>query len=99
MPISSSKRLQNEVLDMEDLNEDGNTLEDFSLDDFRLDLLRFLEANREALENAPPGLYAVVPPDPQIVKCQPGVLFCLHQRGLEQGRCAQTRTPSRRSSS
>ncbi len=82
------KRLQNEVLDMEDLNEDGITLADFSLDDFRLDLLQFLEANREALENAPPGLYATVPPDPQIVKCQPGVLFCLRQRGQEQGRAA-----------
>jgi hypothetical protein len=78
------KRLQDEVIDLEDLNEEGITLADFSLDDFRLDLLRFLEANREKLETAPPGLYAVVEPDPSLPKCQPGVLFCLRQNGLEE---------------
>jgi len=77
------KKLQEEVLDIEDLNEEGITLSDFSLDDFRLDLLRFLEANREKLETAPAGLYAVVSPDPSIPKCQPGAIFCLRQRNLD----------------
>jgi hypothetical protein len=74
------KRLQNEILDLEDLDEDTISLADFSLADFRLDLLRFLEANREELESSPLGLYAVVPPDPQIPATQPGILFCFRQR-------------------
>ncbi len=74
------KRLQNEILDLEDLDEETLSLADFSLADFRLDLLRFLESNREALESAPLGLYAVVPPDPQLPASQPGILFCFRQR-------------------
>jgi len=78
------KRLQNEILDLEDLNEESISLADFSLADFRMDLLRFLEANREALESSPLGLYAVVPPDPQLPASAPGILFCLRQRGEER---------------
>ena len=36
-------------------------LTDFTLDDFRIELLNFLETNRQRLEDAPFGLYAVVP--------------------------------------
>lgn len=75
------KRLQKEILDLEDLDEEMISLADFSLNDFRLDLLRYLETNRELLESAEPGLYAVVPPDPRIPASQPGILFCFRQRG------------------
>ena len=78
------KRLQHEVLDLEDLDDDVISLADFSLTDFRLDLLRFLEANRDALESSPLGLYAVVKPDPRITAARPGILFCLRQRGDKQ---------------
>lgn len=71
-------RMKAEILDIEDLN-DNVSLTDFTLDDFRMDLLRYLEANREALEAAPPGLYTVVPPHPQFRSIQPGVIFCLKQ--------------------
>ncbi len=74
------KRLQNEIIDLEDLDEDAISLADFSLADFRLDLLRYLEIHREELESSPLGLYAVVPPDPQVPITQPGILFCLRQR-------------------
>ena len=60
------KRLQNEVLDMDELNEGGISLTEFTLDDFRQDLLNYLEANRRLLEDAPLGLYAVAPPDPAL---------------------------------
>ena len=44
------KRLKDEVLDLEDL--DGSvSLTDFSLDEFRLGLLRYLEANRAELSH------------------------------------------------
>jgi len=87
------KRLKDEVLDLEDMNE-SISLTDFTLDDFRVDLLNYLDANREKLENAPMGLYAVVPAlsgahahmresdlfsssQSDIVK--PGVIYCLKQ--------------------
>ena len=78
------KRLQTEILDLEDFSEENISLADFSLADFRMDLLRFLEANRDLLEASPLGLYAIVPPDPQLPVSAPGVLFCLRQRGDER---------------
>lgn len=74
------KRLKDEVLDLDDL-DDSVSLTDFSLDEFRLDLLRYLEVNRVALEEAGEGLYAVVPPKTDLFTSgQPGVIFCLRHR-------------------
>jgi SNF2 family DNA or RNA helicase len=78
------KRLKDEVLDLEDF-DDSISLTDFSLDEFRLDLLRYLEANRNALEESPEGVYAVVPPKSEIPASQPGVLYCLRHRGTSSG--------------
>jgi len=72
-------RLKDEILVLEDLTDDTVSLTDFSLDDFRLDLLRFLEANRALLENAELGLYGFVSSHAEKPTCQPGVLFCLRQ--------------------
>lgn len=69
-------RLRDEILDLEDLSE-SITLSEFTLDDFRIDLANFLEANRQELEDAPLGLYAVVPPHPEYPTVQPGVVYCL----------------------
>jgi len=73
------RRLKDEILDLEDL-DDAVSLTDFSLDEFRLDLLRYLEANRAELEAAGEGLYAVVAPQAEVPPAQPGVLFCLRHR-------------------
>ena len=73
------KRLKDEVLDLEQL-DDSVSLTDFSLDEFRLDLLAYLESRRDEMEQAPLGLYAVVPPKEELfVKAQPGALFCLRR--------------------
>ncbi len=74
------RELQKGTLDLDEIDENGISLADFSLADFRMDLLRFLENNRALLESAELGLFAVVPPDPQLPAAQPGVLFCLRQR-------------------
>ncbi len=73
------KRLKDEVLDLEDL-DDSVSLTDFSLDEFRQDLINFLQAHREELERAPSGLYAVVPPAAHIPMAAPGVIYCLRQK-------------------
>jgi SNF2 family DNA or RNA helicase len=69
-------RLKDEVLDIEDLG-DSISLTEFTLDDFRLELLKYIEANRAALESSPFGLYAVVPPSTDYKVIGPGVIFCL----------------------
>lgn len=87
------KRLQEEVLDLEEMNE-SVSLGEFTLDDFRMDLVRYLEKNKDKLAAAPLGLYAVVPAlngdytemgkyDKTAIEAaafqiiQPGVIFCL----------------------
>jgi superfamily II DNA or RNA helicase len=93
------KKLRDEVLDLEDMNE-SISLTDFTLDDFRIELLNFLENNRKKLEEAPFGLYSVVPSpsgdfanyldvekfsttEKEIIK--PGVVYCLKQKGDTEG--------------
>lgn len=72
------KRLREEVLDLEDFNETV-ALTDFTLDDFRAELSRYIEANRKLLQEAPLGLYGVVPADPRFEVIKPGVIYCLKQ--------------------
>lgn len=93
------KRLREEVLDLEGLDE-AVSLTDFTLDDFRIELLNYISRNKQKLEDSPLGLYAVVPsPDKNsnnidtserfsqnekdIIK--PGVIFCLRQKGETGG--------------
>ena len=76
-------RMKDEILDLEDFDEHV-TLSDFSLNDFRLDLLQFLKSRRKELEAAKPGLYAVVPPVAENPVAGPGVIFCLRHRGRDE---------------
>lgn len=84
-------RMQDEILDMEDL-QDNISLSEFTLDDFRIELMNFLEDNKRKLQDAPLGLYAVVPAPQGDFKhlttyenlsfaaqklIQPGVIYCL----------------------
>ena len=77
-------RLREEVLDLEDFSE-SVALNEFTLDDFRIELTKYIEANRALLENAPLGLYAVVPPHPEHQVIAPGVVYCLRQNGDVKG--------------
>lgn len=77
-------RLKDEVLDIEDLG-DSVSLTEFTLDDFRLELLKYIEANKAALEAAPFGLYTCVPPHPDYKVIGPGVIFCFRLEGQRSG--------------
>lgn len=77
-------RLKDEVLDIEDLG-DSVSLTEFTLDDFRLELLKYIEANKAALEAAPFGLYTCVPPHPEYKVIGPGVIFCFRLEGQSGG--------------
>jgi len=73
-------RLREEVLDLEDFSE-SVTLNEFTLDDFRIELSNYITSNRKLLEDAPLGLYSVVPPHPDHQVISPGVVFCFKQKG------------------
>jgi len=89
------KKLKEEVLDLEDMDETVS-LTDFTLDDFRIELLHFLDINRKRLQDSPLGLYAIVPSpageyaDREFTETEkgiikPGVIFCLKQKENSDG--------------
>lgn len=78
------KRLQKEVLDIEDLDE-NISLTHFTLDDFRIELSNFIQNNKQRLEDCPMGLYAVVPSQHDGGEVSPGVIYCLKQKGDTTG--------------
>jgi Superfamily II DNA/RNA helicases, SNF2 family len=84
--------LRDTVLDLEEMS-DAVTLSDFTLDDFRMDLLRFLNGREGQLENAPPGLYAVVPAA-RAADIPPGVIFCLRQKDFVAGKQSESVNPT-----
>jgi SNF2 family DNA or RNA helicase len=82
-------RLKEEIIDLEEMDENVN-LSEFTLDDFRSDLMNYLQLNKEKLEAAPLGLYTIVSRlehsdllpglsiDASLQKIvTPGVIFCL----------------------
>ncbi|MDE0556738.1 MAG: helicase-related protein, partial [Candidatus Poribacteria bacterium] len=77
-------RLKDEILDLEDFNE-SVSLNEFTLDDFRMELATYIESNRALLENSPYGLYTVVPPHSEYTAIKPGVIYCLKQQQEAKG--------------
>lgn len=68
------KRLQEEVIDLEDVKT-GVSITDLGLNDFRMDLLNYAKQHGE-LDNLPNGMHAVVPAQAQM-GLSPGVIFAL----------------------
>lgn len=66
------KRLQEEVVDIEDMSE-GISIMDLGLNEFRLDLLEYVKTHGN-MDNKPRGLHAVVPAAEELPK---GVIFVL----------------------
>ena len=71
------RRLQEEVIEMEDLKT-GVSITDLGLNDFRMDLLGYIKTNGD-LAGVPNGLHTVVPADPER-GLVPGVIFTLRNR-------------------
>ncbi|MCC7431761.1 DEAD/DEAH box helicase family protein [bacterium] len=72
--------LKDEVLDLEETDENP-ALTDFSLEEFRRELLNFLDRKKEELKNAPFGVYSVVPANTE-KNISKGVIFCFKQKSL-----------------
>jgi superfamily II DNA/RNA helicase len=88
------KKLQEEILDLEDFDESAN-LSDFTLDDFWADLDAYLKLNEEKLKSAPFGLNAITPIDRSLYRgdqqisiedevrirgLSPGIIFTFKQK-------------------
>jgi len=71
------RRLQEEVIEMEDLKT-GVSITDLGLNDFRMDLLNYVNEQGD-LGHLPNGLHAVVPARPEL-GLLPGVIFTLRNR-------------------
>jgi SNF2 family DNA or RNA helicase len=71
------RRLQEEVIEMEDLKT-GVSITDLGLNDFRMDLLNYVKTNDD-LDGVPTGMHAVVPAAPER-GLPPGVIFALRNR-------------------
>ena len=72
---SQLQRLQEEVVDLEDMDT-GINIMDLGLNEFRLDLLSYMKDNPD-IEHTPWGMSAVVPASDTV---RPGVIFILKNR-------------------
>ncbi|WP_103919194.1 helicase-related protein [Candidatus Venteria ishoeyi] len=74
------RRLQDEVIELEDLKT-GVNITDLGLNDFRMDLLNHIKSNGD-LSHLPNGLHAIVAANENI-GLQPGVIFTLRNRNSD----------------
>lgn len=78
------EQLQKDVLDMEEL-AGGISITDFTLDDFKMDLLRYIKENPGKLEKTPTGIHALVPKKDKLKsELDNGIIFCLRQINNER---------------
>lgn len=82
------QRLQTEVLDLEETNA-GVSITDLGLNDFRMDLLNYMEHNPD-LVRLPNGLHTVVPAMPKL-GLHAGVIFTLKSRAFSAEQMNQNR--------
>jgi ERCC4-related helicase len=66
------KELQEKVIDLEDVSS-GISITDLTLNDFRMDLIKYMEDNKNLLIQSPMGIHSVVTSD----KNTKGTIFCL----------------------
>jgi SNF2 family DNA or RNA helicase len=73
------EQLQKEVVDLEDISG-GISITDMTLDDFKMDLLNYMDNNPEKIENAPTGIHGIIPiKDKYKEDLEEGAIFCLKQ--------------------
>lgn len=66
------KELQEKVIDLEDVSG-GISITDLTLNDFRMDLIKYVENNENTLKKSPLGIHSVIITN----KSEKGTIFCL----------------------
>lgn len=82
-------KLRNEVIDLDELS-DNIVMSDFTLDDFLIQLLKYLENNRQELEKVPLGSYSITEGKEQHSK---GVIFVLKRKNSGISKDEKTASP------
>lgn len=74
------QRLQEEVIDLEDISGTVS-LTDFTMDDFRVDLINYLKSNEDTIKNVKHHVFSMTKNENVYVEdeVKPGVIFCLKQ--------------------
>lgn len=73
------KQLQEEVVDLEDVSG-GISITDLTMNDFKMDLMDYLNKNKEEIEQVPLGAYSITSQTRLPDDKRQGVIFCIKQR-------------------
>src|SRR5699024_9317626 len=73
------KQLQEEVINLEDVSG-GLSITDLTLNDFKMDLIEYLDTHQNELDQMPLGAHAVTSKRLLPENAEEGVIFCVKQR-------------------
>ena len=83
------ENLKDHVIDLEDVS-DAISITDLTFNDFKIELMEYMKEHRKELDNAPSGIYSIVPAE----EFDPGVIFLLRQiKGIKESKDKNALTP------
>lgn len=83
------ENLKDHVIDLEDVS-DAISITDLTFNDFKIELMEYMKEHRKELDNAPSGIYSIVPAE----EIDPGVIFLLRQvKGIKESKDKNALTP------
>lgn len=83
------EKLKDQVIDLEDVS-DAISITDLTFNDFKIELMEYMKEHRKELDNAPFGIYSIVPSE----EFEPGVIFLLRQvKGVKESKDKNALTP------
>ena len=83
------EKLKDQVIDLEDVS-DAISITDLTFNDFKIELMEYMKEHRKELNNAPFGIYSIVPAE----EFEPGVIFLLRQvKGVKESKDKNALTP------
>ena len=83
------ENLRAHVIDLEDIS-DAISITDLTFNDFKIELMEYMKEHRKELDNAPSGIYSIVP----AAEFDPGVIFLLRQvKGIEESKDKNALSP------
>ena len=83
------EKLKDQVIDLEDVS-DTISITDLTFNDFKIELMEYMKEHRKELDNAPFGIYSIVPAE----EFEPGVIFLLRQvKGVKESKDKNALTP------
>lgn len=83
------EKLKDQVIDLEDVS-DAISITDLTFNDFKIELMEYMKEHRKELDNAPFGIYSIVPAE----EFEPGAIFLLRQvKGVKESKDKNALTP------